>query len=149
MTNTGYKIIVTDVNKLKVVSESAVIGTEKTNWAISKLMTANCILHGKEAGIAAVQLGMPIRICLVNLKANRALIMLNPEVVSVSDEVGTAREKCLSIPGKSYAVTRPLRVMVEYMDIKGECHVLELEGSDARRVQHEIDHMNGILISTK
>ena len=76
-------------------------------------------------------------------------MFLNPEVVWSSEEKGTYEEGCLSIPEYYEEVERPTQVKVRYMDIDGKVHEEESEGLFATCIQHEIDHLNGVLFIDK
>ena len=99
------------------------------------------------AGLAANQVGILERIIVVNL--NSPMVMINPELTYQSDEQETDEEGCLSIPGFWKAITRPQTIKVKYLDEGGKEYHLKAEGSAARIIQHEIDHLNGILIIDK
>lgn len=73
------------------------------------------------------------------------LVMINPEITFESDEEVDMDEGCLSIPGVSGPVTRPEHIVVEYLDREFEEQRLELDGRMARIIQHENDHLNGVL----
>jgi peptide deformylase len=72
-------------------------------------------------------------------------VMINPEVVNTSEEVTEQPEACLSIPACAGLVTRPRSVRVKFLDSSGQLTSLEVCGWHARIIQHEIDHLNGIL----
>lgn len=99
-------------------------------------------------GLAAPQIGVGLRVAVVDLmpdneKAPMALI--NPEVIRVSEDWATREEGCLSLPGQYADVSRPARVAVRYQDPEGATHELEAEGLLSVCLQHEIDHLDGIL----
>ncbi len=100
-------------------------------------------------GLAAIQIGVPKRVVTVDLskkdedKAQRVLI--NPEVVWSSDEVNVHEEGCLSIPEFYEDVERPAQVRVKYLDLDGKEQEIEASGLLATCLQHEIDHINGVL----
>jgi len=101
-------------------------------------------------GLAAPQIGVSVRVCVLDLhdedhpEAGR-WVFVNPVVVESSDDVVKAPEGCLSIPEMEEVVTRPARVTVRGFDAKGQAIEVEAEGLLARALQHEIDHLNGIL----
>ena len=72
-------------------------------------------------------------------------MFINPEVIWNSDEKGTYEEGCLSIPEYYEEVERPARVKVRYMDLDGKTHEIDANGMLATVLQHEIDHINGVL----
>ncbi len=108
------------------------------------------VLMGSQRGIglAAPQVGDDRRVVLVRRPDDppgRTVVMLNPELLECSDEIVPFEEGCLSFPGIYRFVLRPRRVRVRYHDLSGEPQELEVGGILARVVQHEIDHLDGIL----
>tara|TARA_Y100000588_G_C14262248_1_gene928154 strand:- start:1411 stop:1938 length:528 start_codon:yes stop_codon:yes gene_type:complete len=100
-------------------------------------------------GLAAPQIGVKKRIIVVDCSSkdeNRApLRMINPELVSVSDEETISEEGCLSLPGHYANISRPAEVKVSYLDEAAENRLVEVSGLLSVCIQHEIDHLNGIL----
>lgn len=100
-------------------------------------------------GLAAPQIGLKQRIAIVDIDNELGTIeLINPEVVESSGEQ-TGPEGCLSFPGLYGEVTRPNFIKVAAQNRKGKAFVLEAEGFLARAIQHEIDHLNGILFTSK
>jgi len=97
------------------------------------------------AGLAAPQIGRSLQLCLA-LIDGRMTVLVNPKITSKSDEMETEEEGCLSLPGLTVAVTRPVSITVQYMDVAGKTQERRLERFDARAVQHEVDHLNGVLL---
>jgi peptide deformylase len=99
-------------------------------------------------GLAAPQVGEGLRLIVIDLAPdNKHLprVLINPEIVAASEELATREEGCLSLPGQYADVTRPARVKVRYLDDAGLRQEIEAEGLLSACVQHEIDHLNGIL----
>ena len=99
-------------------------------------------------GLAAPQIGVLERLVVMDVaegEERRPMVLVNPEIVWKSGERGMAEEGCLSLPGQFADVTRPLSVKVRYLDERGEACELAAEGLLARCVQHEIDHLDGVL----
>ncbi len=99
-------------------------------------------------GLAAPQVGVPLRLAVVDLQPDDApapIVLVNPEVTRVSEEWAVREEGCLSLPGQYADVSRPARVVVRYTDLDGKAQELEAEGLLAACVQHEIDHLDGVL----
>jgi len=96
-------------------------------------------------GLAAVQVGRPLRVFVTKVKDDRERVYVNPEIVETSIEQETAEEGCLSIPGVHADVTRSARVSVQATGLNGRTFRLNASGLLARAIQHEIDHLNGVL----
>ncbi len=100
-------------------------------------------------GLAAIQIGLPQRLVVIDIskdgEARQPLFMANPEIMSASEALSDYEEGCLSIPEFYEMVTRPSEVNVRYLDRKGEPQELTASGVLATCVQHEIDHLNGVL----
>ena len=106
------------------------------------------VMHdGMGVGLAATQLGI-LRRVLVFQAGSESLpsALVNPEIAWLSEELAVAEEGCLSIPRISVDVERPLHARVDGLDLEGEPVSLEASGLEARVLQHEIDHLDGILI---
>jgi peptide deformylase len=105
-------------------------------------------------GLAAIQVGVDQRILVIDLQADEdeegkpiraPKAYINPEILSASDELSTYNEGCLSIPDQYAEVRRPARCRVRWLDETGALHEEELDGLLATCMQHEIDHLNGVL----
>jgi peptide deformylase len=100
-------------------------------------------------GLAAIQIGVAQRVVIMDLakkdEPKAPLVFINPEITWVSDEKATYDEGCLSIPEYYEEVERPKAVKVKYLDREGKPHEIEAEGLLATCLQHEIDHINGVL----
>jgi peptide deformylase len=98
-------------------------------------------------GLAAPQVGVSRRIAIVDVPPRRghSYVLINPRVVTASAERARGVEGCLSIPGVSGVVERPAAVVVEALDANRAPLRLEAEGELARCLQHEIDHLDGLL----
>jgi peptide deformylase len=101
-------------------------------------------------GLAAIQVGEPLRIVTIDLskeddEEKAPQVFLNPEILASSDERSTYEEGCLSIPDYYAEVERPATVTVRYLGLDGETHEIEADGLLATCLQHEIDHLNGVL----
>ena len=100
-------------------------------------------------GLAAPQIGLNARIAVVDIDDDSGTIeMINPRILKQEGEQ-TGPEGCLSFPGLYGEVTRPEYVKIEAFDRKGRKYQLEAEGFLARAIQHEIDHLDGILFTSK
>ncbi len=102
-------------------------------------------------GLAANQVGLLNRVLVMDVAqregdtTRRPVFMANPEIVAASDEYSVYEEGCLSIPNQYAEVERPVSVRVRYLDYDGKKQEILAERMLARCVQHEIDHLNGIL----
>ena len=104
-------------------------------------------------GLAAIQVAQPLRLITMDLaKKNeegetkpQPRVFINPEIISSSEELSVYEEGCLSIPEYYEEVERPARVRVRFVDLDGKVHEEDAEGLYATCIQHEIDHLNGVL----
>lgn len=98
-------------------------------------------------GLAAPQIGIGQRIIVVDPHDDDVapFALINPEIVAASEDVDRAEEGCLSIPGLTEVVERPIAVQVRALDSEGRDVVVKAAGLLARILQHEVDHINGIL----
>jgi peptide deformylase len=100
-------------------------------------------------GLAAPQIGISRRLIVMDPSRDEEsptpLIMINPEILMRVDEMRTHEEGCLSIPDVTAEVERPARTRVGFLDVEGNSQERELEGIWSTLVQHEIDHLNGVL----
>ena len=98
-------------------------------------------------GLASPQLGLSQRLLVYRVGPDAPVVVLaNPEVEWQSDESETLDEGCLSIPGITVDVERPVYVRVRALDEEGGDRTVEASGLEARVIQHEIDHLDGVLI---
>ncbi len=100
-------------------------------------------------GLAAIQIGVARRMLVIDLSKEgedkQPLVFINPEIVSSSEERSVYEEGCLSIPDYYAEVERPAQVTVKYLDREGKEQSVEADGLLATCLQHEIDHLNGVL----
>jgi len=100
-------------------------------------------------GLAAIQVGEPLRLLVIDVakeeEGKKPQVFINPEIVASSDTRSTYEEGCLSIPGYYAEVERPADITVKYLDRDGKEQVLAAEGLLATCLQHEIDHLDGVL----
>jgi peptide deformylase len=98
-------------------------------------------------GLAAPQLGISQRLLVYRVGPDAPLVTLaNPEIEWASDDREGSDEGCLSIPGVMVDVERPIHVRVQAQDEQGEPRSVEASGLEARVIQHEMDHLDGVLI---
>lgn len=100
-------------------------------------------------GLAAIQIGVARRMLVLDVSKDgedkAPLVFINPEVVSASDARSVYEEGCLSIPDYYAEVERPATITVEYIDLEGKKLTAKADGLLATCLQHEIDHLNGVL----
>jgi peptide deformylase len=100
-------------------------------------------------GLAAIQVGEPIRMLVIDLakedEPKAPQVFINPVIVERADERSVYEEGCLSIPDYYAEVERPASVRVRYLDLDGKEHEVNAEGLLATCLQHEIDHLDGVL----
>ena len=144
-------IIILPDKQLRLVSNRI----EKVTSEIRKLADDmfETMYEAPGIGLAAIQVAQPLRLITMDLaKKNeegettpQPRVFINPEILSSSDELSVYEEGCLSIPEYYEEVERPAKVRVRFMDIHGKVHEEEAEGLYATCIQHEIDHLNGVL----
>jgi peptide deformylase len=98
---------------------------------------------GSGRGIAAPQIGAPVRMLYIEM--DRPWVLINPEIVDVGNEDFTVWDDCFSFPNLLVRVSRSYRIRIRYQDIKGTWHEEDLEGDRAELIQHELDHLDGVL----
>ncbi|MBU0670551.1 peptide deformylase, partial [Patescibacteria group bacterium] len=99
-------------------------------------------------GLAAPQIGQSIQLCVIGKSAvpnGKDLILINPKITYYSKKTTLAEEGCLSLPGVEADVERPAKIRLKGVDKNGEKITLKAKGLFARVLQHEIDHLEGIL----
>ena len=104
--------------------------------------------HAPGIGLAAPQVGVGLRMFVVDLMPDDKpdpMVFINPEIVLQSTELATREEGCLSLPGQYADVTRPARVKLRYLDAQGAKKEIEAEDLLSACLQHEHDHLNGVL----
>lgn len=120
-------------------------------WVDRAALIADLIDTARETnavGLAAVQIGIALRVCVVALKVGEYQDFINPEIIQASGVRHTREEECLSLPWAKVRISRPGSVIVRHLRFDQEIAVVRhLTGLPACALQHEIDHMNGILIT--
>ncbi|MGE4062202.1 MAG: peptide deformylase [Rhodospirillaceae bacterium] len=124
---------------------------ERVDAATAKLMDdmLETMYEAPGVGLAAPQVGVLKRIIVVDpareKEEPRPLKMANPEIIWASDETKPHEEGCLSLPEEYQEVTRPASIKVRYIDEQNEIRTLEADGLLAVIIQHEMDHLEGVL----
>ena len=133
--------------RLKAVSEPVARVDEETRRLIDDLIESMYAADG--IGLAAIQVGVPKRVLVMDIeqrdgkKNPRAFV--NPEIVWASEEMATFQEGCLSVPDIWEDVERPAKIRAAYLDRDGIAQELEADGLLATCLQHEMDHLDGVL----
>lgn len=99
---------------------------------------------GNALGLAAPQVGQSVKLCIIIING-KTYILINPKITRKSWKKETGEEGCLSFPGKFIPIKRHKKVTVKALDRDGEEITIKAEGLFSRALQHEIDHLNGIV----
>ncbi len=103
--------------------------------------------HAIGVGLAATQLGTLRRMLVFQVGSDaEPTVLVNPEIEWRSDDLAMAEEGCLSLPGVVVDVERPVHVRARAVDVRGEPLSIEASGLEARVIQHEVDHLDGVLM---
>lgn len=138
--------------RLKICSQPVERITDEIQTLIDDMLDTMYAATG--IGLAAVQVGVHKRILVMDInqreegsidRTKPPLVLINPEIVGSSPEINTYEEGCLSFPGHYAEVKRPKTVKVRYLDRQGKEQLMEAEGLLATCVQHEMDHLNGVV----
>jgi peptide deformylase len=119
---------------------------KKVQKLIGDMLETMKIANG--LGLAAPQVGKSTRLCVIE-DQGETYILLNPKITSLSRKKVVMEEGCLSFPGDFFSISRPEKVQVRYLDKEGKKTKLKAVGLLAHALQHEIDHLDGILFITR
>lgn len=152
-------IVILPDPKLRLVSEPIAAVTGEIRTLVKDMLDSMYAARG--IGLAAIQIGVPKRIVVIDLGKGPPLdseeaegdadrepdpqVLVNPEIVWRSDELNVYEEGCLSIPDYLEEVERPARIRITYQTLDGEKVEIEAHGLLATCIQHEIDHLDGKL----
>jgi len=116
---------------------------------VDEMITACRNVNG--IGLAAPQIGKSLRVCIINLEhmGLPPFALINPKIIKKSVKKVVMEEGCLSIPGIFGMVSRPEKVTIEALNLEGEKHKFQADGMLSRVIQHEVDHLDGILFTSK
>tara|TARA_A100000164_G_scaffold119851_1_gene105904 strand:+ start:2007 stop:2525 length:519 start_codon:yes stop_codon:yes gene_type:complete len=140
--------ILTEPNKfLRQISKKVKrVGDEERSLMNDMLET---MYNANGIGLAAIQVGVPKRILVIDLKQkekkNEPLFFVNPVIINKNAKLATYEEGCLSVPDQFAEIERPNKCSVEYLDYNGKKKLLDADGLLATCLQHEMDHLEGIL----
>ena len=137
--------------ELKKKSASVTIINEGTRELVRDM--AETMYDAPGIGLAAIQVAQPVRLITMDLAKKdengetkpRPRVFINPEIISSSEEFSVYEEGCLSIPEYYEEVERPAQVRIRFTDLDGKVHEEDADGLFATCIQHEIDHLNGVL----
>ncbi|MBN2534017.1 MAG: peptide deformylase [Spirochaetales bacterium] len=101
--------------------------------------------YSKGIGLASVQIGDLRQLFITSIPKDKPRVFINPEIIETSLDLVDYEEGCLSVPGINADITRPAHVKIQAWDVKGKHFIIQAEGLLARVIQHEFDHINGIL----
>ena len=144
----AIKTIITEPNK---ILRQKSIKVESVGKEEQKLMDdmLDTMYDANGIGLAAIQIGVPKRIIVMDIAKNEEkrspLYFVNPVIKNKNSELSTYEEGCLSVPNYFAEIDRPKKCDVEYLDYNGEKKILNAEGLLATCIQHEMDHLEGVL----
>lgn len=113
---------------------------------LAHILAQSCLKY-KGLGLSAPQIGLRHRACIIN--ANPMICMINPNIVGMSEQVDVDEEGCLSFPNLVVKVKRHRVIRVRYAMPNADIKTERFEGMTARIIQHEVDHLNGILFTNR
>ena len=142
------KTILTEPNKLlRQISQPVDHVGENEQRLMDDMIETMYIANG--IGLAAIQIGFPQRIIVMDIskdkKNKNPMYFVNPIILNKATEQSTYEEGCLSVPNQFAEIDRPNKCEVEYLDYNGEKKLIKAEGLLATCIQHEVDHLEGIL----
>jgi len=118
---------------------------------LQKLMTdmLETMYAAPGIGLAAIQIGVPKRVIVLDIspkdEPKKPMFFVNPEIIKKSENNSIYEEGCLSVPGQFAEITRPDKCHIKYLDYYGQKKEIKAEGMLATCIQHEMDHLEGIL----
>ena len=144
----AIKEILTEPNKiLRQVSKSVDKVTNEDQALMDDML--DTMYNANGIGLAAIQIGVPKRIIVMDIakkdEKKNPMYFVNPVIKNKNKDLSTYEEGCLSVPNQFAEVDRPATCEVEYLDYYGEKKILKAEGLLATCIQHEMDHLEGIL----
>lgn len=131
--------------RLRLISEPVTEFNDELRTLAGSMIVAMQSKNG--LGLAAIQLGTPLRVVIVREDTN-IIVMVNPVVSRLLRRDVTLYEGCLSVPRHKWKyIARPAKCDVTYQDLEGHTHTFSASGMLARAIQHEVHHLDGILIN--
>ena len=140
-------LVILPDSKLRLVSEPVKDITDEIRRLAEDML--DTMYDAPGVGLAAIQVGVPVRMVTMDVSKSdderQPLVLINPQITWSSEEKRAYEEGCLSIPEYYEEVERPDRIKYRYRNLDGEIVEAEAEGVMATCLQHEIDHLNGVL----
>ncbi len=129
--------------RLHKVAKPVLVVDERIRQLVADM--AETMYEAPGVGLAATQVDVHERVVVIDVseEKNDLRVLINPEIISASDDQNTYEEGCLSVPGVYDEVDRPARVRVRALNLEGNPYEFDADGLLAVCVQHEIDHLNG------
>ena len=144
----AIKNIITEPNKILRQISQPVASVRKEEQKLMDDMLET-MYFAKGIGLAAIQIGVPKRIIVMDIskdeKKKNPLFLINPVILKSSKKTSTYEEGCLSLQGQFAEIERPAECTIRYIDYNGKEKELKADGLLATCIQHEVDHLNGIL----
>ena len=143
----AIKEILTEPNKILRQISKPVAKVTKTEQQLMDDML-DTMYHANGIGLAAIQIGVPKRIIVMDIakdEKKNPMYFVNPIIKNKNKDLSTYEEGCLSVPNQFAEVDRPKTCEIEYLDYYGEKKILQANGLLATCIQHEMDHLEGIL----
>lgn len=142
-----HPILIAPDPRLKSVSQPVEAVDATVKALVQTMLDSMYAANG--VGLAAVQIGVPKRVIVMDLAKKEGKkapkVFINPKIVWTSEETMVCEEGCLSVPDIWEDVERPARIRAEHLDLEGKLVTLEAEGMLATCLQHEMDHLEGVL----
>ena len=131
--------------RLRTKAQPVINITSATTTIINDMLAT--MYDEKGVGLAATQVDIHQRIVVMDTSENydQPIVLINPEIIATSDETSVNEEGCLSVPNQFAEIDRPKKCEIEYLDYNGKKKTLKAEGLLATCIQHEMDHLEGIL----
>lgn len=132
-------------SRLRTRSSPAADFDGSISYVVSQLIeTLSAVNYG--TGLSAIQIGIPVRVAIINLDrpTGSELVLIDPEVISISGRRVTRSEGCLSLPGYKGSVVRRNKIIFSALDLNGQPYTYSAKGYEAAIIQHELDHMDGL-----
>ena len=143
------KVLTDNEEPLRIISTPTLI-TEDVKDLVRDMKETMLSLNG--IGLAAPQVGVNLRVIVIQLMSAGKLVgpvqeMINPVITQTSEDLVSYEEGCLSIPGEYIKLDRPRSIDIKFQTLSGKYKKWHLRGLEARIVLHEVDHLDGVLMS--